>query len=111
MSATGEVSARRGLWGPLRRQALALAWFALAAVHVIVVLAGFFAPYHYATQNRMLPFAPPTQVHFKDSSGGWHLRPFVYRLVPDDSGVDYREDSSQAYPIRFFVRGERYKLL
>ncbi len=102
---------RPGLWKSARLKALTLGWFALAAVHIVVALAGFFAPYHYATQNRMLPFAPPTPVHLKDSSGNWHLRPFVYPLVLDDSGVGYREDPSQAYPIRFFVRGEPYKLL
>ena len=102
-------ASRRGDRQGARRKTLL--WMLLAALHGAVALAGFFAPYPYATQNRMLPFAPPTQIHFKDSDGAWHLRPFVYRQVPDDSGFGYREDTSQAYPIRFFVRGERYKLL
>ena len=88
-----------------------LALLPLTALHGVIALAGFFAPYHYATQNRILPFAPPTPIHFKDPAGGWHLRPFVYRMVPDDSGFGYREDRSRAYPIRFFVRGEPYRIL
>ena len=83
----------------------------LVAFHAVVLGAGFFAPYHYATQSRALPFAPPTPIHFKDPAGNWNLRPFVYALVPDDSGRGYREDPSRAYPLRFFVRGEEYEIL
>ncbi len=83
----------------------------LAALHVVVVLAGFFAPYHYATQNRMLPYAPPSSIHFRDQAGEWHLRPFVYDLVPDDTGFGYVEDPSRGYPIRLFIRGEPYRFL
>lgn len=88
-----------------------LALTALAALHGIVGLAGFFAPYHYATQHRMLPYAPPTPIHFKDQAGIWHWRPFVYGMVSDESGSGYREGPGQIHPIRFFVRGESYKLL
>ncbi len=94
-----------------RRRKLLTALIPLAALHLVVALAGFFAPYHYATQSRMLPYAPPTPIHFKDPVGEWHLRPFVYGLEPDDSGLGYREDPSRAYPIRFFVRGEPYRVL
>ena len=83
----------------------------LAVLHGVVALAGFFAPYHYATQNRMLPYAPPTPIHFKDRAGKWHLRPFVYQVVPEESGFGYREDPSRVYPIRFFVRGEPYRVV
>ncbi len=95
----------------MRRRRLLLALAPLAAIHGVVALAGFFAPYHYATQSRMLPFAPPTPIHFQDPAGGWHPRPFVYRQVGDDSGSGYVEDTSRAYPIRFFVRGEPYDVL
>ncbi len=95
----------------MRRRRILPALAALAALHAVVLLADFFAPYDYAAQSRMLPFAPPSPIHFRDRAGEWHLRPFVYRLVPDDSGLGYREDPSRAYPIRFFVRGEPYRLL
>ena len=48
----------------------------LAGLHVVLLFAGSFAPYDPTAQDRNLPYAPPTKVHFKDSSG-FHLRPFV----------------------------------
>jgi peptide/nickel transport system permease protein len=89
----------------------------LAGLHLVLLFAGFFAPYDPTTQNRELPYAPPTRVHFKDSSG-FHLRPFVYAWTsvldgdqPDSSQDSYKEDRSHEYPIRFFVSGPSYALL
>jgi len=66
----------------------------LAGLHLVLLSAGFFAPYDPTTQNRELPYAPPTRLHFKGSSG-FHLRPFVYawRSVLDGDQPDsYKED-------------------
>ena len=97
------------------RTAILVALF--AGLHLVLLFAGFFAPYDPTTQNRELPYAPPTRVHFKDSSG-FHLRPFVYAWTsvldgdqPDSSQDSYKEDRSHEYPIRFFVSGPNYKLL
>jgi len=81
---------------------------ALAVLHLVVIFAGFIGPYHPSGQNRELPYAPPTRVHFVDASG-FHLRPFVYActLVLDT----YQEDRTREYPIRLFVRGDPYTLL
>src|SRR5437868_2672102 len=76
-------------------------------MHLLLLLAGFVAPYDPAAQNRELPYAPPTRLHFKDAAG-WHLRPFVYRLTIGPDG--YIEDTSQAFPIKPFARGSRYRL-
>ena len=45
---------------------------------LVVLLAGFIAPYNYMTQDRMHPYVPPTRIHFVDCDGKLHLRPFVY---------------------------------
>jgi peptide/nickel transport system permease protein len=80
-----------------------LAIAALTVSHGLVLFAGFFAPYDPGSQDRELPFAPPTQIHFIDAQKKLHLRPFVYRLRPDvENDGGYREDRSQAYPLRFF---------
>jgi peptide/nickel transport system permease protein len=88
--------------------------FALAALiltHTVVLLAGFFAPYDFASQNRLLPFAPPTRIHFVDAKGKLHIRPFMYRWKPiKGSGTEYTEDRSVAWPIRFLVSGVQYKI-
>jgi peptide/nickel transport system permease protein len=85
---------------------------ALAISHAVVLLAGFFAPYDFASQNRLLPFSPPTKIHFVDAQGKLHIRPFVYRWKPLEGTVTgYTEDRDVAYAIRFFVSGARYETL
>jgi peptide/nickel transport system permease protein len=82
--------------------------FLLACIHGLILFAGFFAPYDAKAQDRNLPYAPPTKLHFRDMSG-FHFRPFVYAL---DADVDsYREDSTIEYPLHFFVRGSPYSVL
>jgi peptide/nickel transport system permease protein len=85
----------------------------LAGLHLVLLFAGFFAPYDPITQNRELPYAPPTRVHFKDSLG-FHLRPFVYVWRSGLGGGQpdsYQEDRSHEYPVQFFVSGPSYKFL
>jgi peptide/nickel transport system permease protein len=80
----------------------------LTVVHVVIVLAAWVAPYDYAEQHRDYPFAPPTRVHFTDSGGRFHLRPFVYRISQDLPGGDFREDRAHLYPFEFLVRGRLF---
>jgi peptide/nickel transport system permease protein len=95
------VTNRHKLWGAL---------ILLAGIHGLIFFAGFFAPYDFATQNRDVPFAPPTRVHFVDANGAFHARPFVYGLKEDSADGAYEADSTQMHPIRFFVDGSRYKI-
>lgn len=81
---------------------------ALAIVHLSLLFAGFIAPYDPTAQDRSLPYAPPTTVHFADASG-WHLRPFIYQLTPVADG--YTEDRSRPFPISFLTRGDRYTVV
>jgi peptide/nickel transport system permease protein len=96
----------------MRRTAkLGLALALLAIFHTAVLFAGFFAPYGYAEQDRELPFAPPTALHFVDAAGKWHARPFVYGLTDDPDNPDgYLTDTSEIYPLRFLVQGGPYKV-
>ena len=63
----------------------------LAALHGVVLMAGFLAPYPFAEQHRDFPYAPPTRVHFFDADGHFHLRPFT-----------------GSYPVEFGVRGRLF---
>jgi peptide/nickel transport system permease protein len=76
--------------------------FVLIAALLAVLFAGFLAPYDFAYQNRRLPFAPPTRIHFLDTNHRFHIRPFVYRWQASDSGT-YTEDQRIAYPVHFLV--------
>lgn len=88
------------------RHAILIALF--AAMHALLLFAGFIAPCDPVAQDRDLPYAPPTRLHFKDASG-WHLRPFVYG--PSSGPDGYLEDKSRSFPVQFLTRGSGYKLL
>jgi peptide/nickel transport system permease protein len=79
----------------------------LTTLHLLVAMAGFFAPYDYAEQHRDYPYAPPMRLHVVDAAGSFHLRPFVFGLAQDLPSGEYREDRSRVYPVRFFVSGPK----
>jgi peptide/nickel transport system permease protein len=84
----------------------------LAGLHLVVLLAGFVAPYDPMEQARSLPFAPPARLHFVDTTGGFHVRPFVYALTPDPNNFDgYVEDTTQRFPVQVIVSGPDYALV
>jgi peptide/nickel transport system permease protein len=95
----------------IRRLKLKWAVWFLVAVHAVVAMAGFIAPYSFETQDREHPYAPPTRVHFFDCQGKFHLRPFVYPAKNVDGGSSYTEDCSQPARIQFFPQGDGYTLL
>lgn len=78
----------------------------LFAIHVVVLGAGFFSPYDPDVQHREVPFAPPTPLHWVDTYGRFHLRPFVYpwMALPGHFAV-YRPDVRRPVSVRFLVRG------
>jgi peptide/nickel transport system permease protein len=56
-------------------------------------------------------YHPPQRLHFREPSGRVHLTPFVYATVLENAGeFRFREDRSRIEPLRFFARGERYRL-
>ena len=93
------------------RQKLGVALVLLAAFQLLIVFAGFFAPYGFATQDRKRPFAAPTTLHFRDAQGHFHLRPFILESESSEvrAGADVL-DARQVYPVRFFVDGAPYKI-
>jgi peptide/nickel transport system permease protein len=89
----------------LKQKRFAFALAAFVAANACLLLAGFFAPYAPAEQHRDFAYAPPTRMHFFAADGRFHLRPFVYAIVPvDGNGFSYAEDLRTPYPISFFSR-------
>jgi peptide/nickel transport system permease protein len=79
----------------------------LILIHLTVLGATFFAPYDPAEQHRDFPFVPPMRMHFVDSQGEFHLRPYVCFLDKQSTGFAlprYVEDCSHNWHLRFFVR-------
>ena len=83
---------------------------ALVALHLVVALAGFVAPYDPTSQDRSSPYAPPTAVHVIDANGNLQS-PFVYAQVPDPSDpAKYIDDTSSRYPIRVLANGHLFSV-
>jgi peptide/nickel transport system permease protein len=80
---------------------------------VCVVFTEFFAPYQleYATDYIS---APPQILHFRDENGNFTLKPFVYRYKEEINierfTREFKIDTSKKYRVKFFVRGQPYKL-
>jgi peptide/nickel transport system permease protein len=115
-----ESSARSGLspwqivWRKLRgNRAAMFGLYTLVALYAAALVAPFLAPYSYADGDVNLPLSPPmiTRIHFFDEEGRFQ-RPFVYGIEPKDKERKiYSDDRSVKYPVRFFVRGDEYRIL
>lgn len=76
----------------------------LVTIYIAALAAEFVAPYDYSQQNREATLASPTKLHWVDSEGRLHLRPFVYLMSEDSQeGSAYTEEIESAYPVQFFV--------
>ena len=64
----------------IRRRNVRLWLLILGILHGIILCAGFFAPYDPIQQDRKNPYLPPMRMHFVDTGGRLHLRPFVYAV-------------------------------
>lgn len=83
----------------------------LFVLYFLAIFADFIAPYPYDIQHRDAPYHPPTQIHFFDEKGNFHLRPFVYGYkMIDPINKYYEVDYSKKYPIYFFTAGESHYL-
>lgn len=100
----------RQFWRQLRRSPFAIAGGVLLIIlYGAALLAPFLAPYAEGDIDRQRFFHPPTPLHWRDASGVWHGRPFVYG---SHGGLDqeYTADVTQRYSLRWFPRGARYQL-
>jgi len=105
----------RLMWWRFRRHKLAV--FSACVLILFYLVAAFcevVAPYTPDARDRNYVQGPPQGVHFFDADGTFHLRPFVYRVrqVTDSEAWTrtFVEDTGRRHPIRFFVRGQAYKL-
>lgn len=106
-------SLRELVWRRFKRHRLGILGTSIVLVLTFLALfAGFLSPYHYASEHRRLSYAPPTRIHFFDENG-FSWRPFVYAYERQTDPITfqkiYGEDRSRKYPIRFFVKGDRYR--
>ena len=108
------ASAWKLMWWRYRRHKVALISTAIVLLLYLVALGcEFVAPYNPGSSFSKYKFHPPTQIHIVDAEGNWRM-PFVYQSVRELDRETlrntYTEETSVRYPVRFFVRGEEYKL-
>lgn len=91
---------------------------AVAALIILIILyasaifADFLTPYSYNNEEREYSYCPPTVIHIFDE--GKLSRPFIYGMKTwfnENHRRIYEPDKNRKYPIRFFLKGDRYKLL
>lgn len=82
---------------------------------ILAAFSDFFSPTDPLQLDLPASFTPPQRVHFVDSEGKFHLRPFTYLQVVELDPVTYApqwtEDESQRYFLKFFVKSWEWKLL
>lgn len=103
------------MWWRFRKHRMAMvAAGVLIVFYVVAAFCEFFAPYD--PDGALLQFkqVPPTTIHFQDTQGNFQP-PFVYQhkraMDPQTLLITDIEDTSTRYPLEFFVRGFKYKLL
>jgi peptide/nickel transport system permease protein len=101
-------------WWRFRRHQLALVGLVLLSALILsAIFAGFVGPYNADSRNRDYLGGAPMIPHFVDAEGDFHLRPFVYARSaarnPITLRLEYELDTAERWPVRFFVRGDRYK--
>jgi peptide/nickel transport system permease protein len=103
------------MWWQYKKNRLAFfGMFVLAALYLMALSAGVLAPYEAVERFGGLEMAPPTRIHIFDEEGKLR-RPFIYkfdfRVNMDTLRREFVENTSERYPIRFFVQTKRHKLL
>jgi peptide/nickel transport system permease protein len=103
------------VWRRFRRSRVSIIGaFMVLMLVILAIFADFFSPTSISQIDLQASFIPPQQVHFVDHDGKFHLRPFVYNFVytldPKTFQVNWVEDQTKIYEIKFFVQGPAYKL-
>lgn len=102
------------MWRKFRKHGLAkLGGTVIIILAILAIFSGFFSTYDIYARQKGYVFAPPTRIHiFEDNKLRW---PFVYKIKLEIDPVTYlktyTEDRSETHRLRFFIRGDSYKLL
>ena len=97
-------------WQQFRKHQLArISLVILGVLYLLAAFADFVAPYPEDFINPSATFQPPTQVHIRDEDGRL-TRPFIYGMEKTLDMETFESvwtvDTSERYPLAFFVRRE-----
>lgn len=109
------ASPYRLMWWKFRKHKIAvLALWVLISLYLMAIFCEFIAPSHPQKRNADYIYAPRQPIHFFDTEGKFHWRPFVYHMPPgvfDENLIRrYTPDPGNKIPLRFLVQGDKYKL-
>jgi len=83
----------------------------LIVLYILAIFAEFFSPYTVDTRFDGFQQAPPSKLHWFKPGGGFG--PYIFHVTreldPETFRFIFTEDTSQLYPVKFFIHGERYK--
>lgn len=105
------------MWWKFRRHRMAMVGGTVTLlIYLVVVLAGFLAPYSTEAYSAQYTYAPPQTLHlFQETASGWLLAPYIngYKIEVDlNAGRrNFVIDPEVRYPVGFFVQGESYTIL
>ncbi len=90
-----------------------IAFIVLVLLYFLIAFADFFAVYPSVYSNRKLAYQPPSKIYVLDKDN--HIKaPYVYNYIKsfnsDTLSIEYKQDRSQKYKIKFFSHGFEYKL-
>lgn len=103
------------VWRRFRRSKVSIIGGLMVLILIVLaIFAEFFTPKSLYEIDLQSSFMPPQKIHFIDSEGKFHLRPFVYNHALDMDMTTFRpiwtEDTSQIYEIKFLVKSWEYKI-
>lgn len=110
-AAAEPASPARLAWRRLRRNRTALlGGVILLVLYLLVSFGSFFSVRNPSKLDYSIVSHPPTIPRFVDEKGQFHLRPFVYKMEMVDMERQTWKYTATKFPLRFFVRGDEYKL-
>jgi len=103
------------MWWKFKRHKMAILGMSVLAVFFfIAIFAEFLSPYTPHQRNTNYTSGFPMKLRFVDADKNIHIRPFVYGRISKRDPVTLRLlpeiDTNQRWSLRFFVKGESYKL-
>lgn len=103
------------IWRRFKKHKLAMiSAVVLIILYGLAIFAPFVSPQSPHQRNLSYRSAPPQKLYFRDETG-FSLRPHVYPLKGTMDMATfttvYQEETTQKYPIYFFVRGSEYEVL
>ena len=103
------------IWLNFKKHRVALVGLILVAIiYIIGICADFIAPNSPTDRDVTKAYIPPSKIHLIDSEGKISY-PFIYAVKVDVDAAtlmrSYSEDKEKKYKIKFFVKGNEYKIL